>query len=107
MIDKAIAKLTQEMMEANDPVIQMIEEHLTEVCTTDEIAEKILAEGKTLKGALEEIENAARERRKGHKSCICVSDAEGFRITDKYFDIMHLIGKAKQEQDNINILDLI
>ena len=54
MIDKAIAKLTQEMMEANDPVIQMIEEHLTEVCTTDEIAEKILAEGKTLKGALKE-----------------------------------------------------
>lgn len=35
MIDKAIAKLAQEMMEANDPVIQMIEEHLTEVCTTD------------------------------------------------------------------------
>ena len=27
--------------------------------------------------------------------------------TDKYFDIMHLIGKAKQEQDNINILDLV
>ena len=45
MIDKAIAKLAQEMMEANDPVIQMIEEHLTEVCITDEIAEKILADG--------------------------------------------------------------
>ena len=105
MIDKAIAKLTREMMEANDPAIQTIEEHLTEVCTTDEIAEKILAEGKTLKGALKEIENVARERQKGNGGCVCVTDADGFLITDKYFDITHLIGKAKQ--DNINILDLI
>lgn len=105
MIDKAIAKLTREMMEANDPAIQTIEEHLTEVCTTGEIAEKILAEGKTLKGALKEIENTARERQTRNGSCVCISDTEGFRITDEYFDIVHLIGKAKQ--DNINILDLI
>lgn len=105
MIDKAIAKLTREMMEANDPGIQAIEEHLTKICTTDEIAKKILAEGKTLEGALKEIENAARKRQTRNGSCVCISDAEGFRIIDEYFDIVHLIGKANR--DNINILDLI
>ena len=41
MIDKAIEKLTKEMMKLNDPFAQAIEEHLTEICTSDAVAEKI------------------------------------------------------------------
>lgn len=33
MIDKAIAKITDEMMESNNPAIRHIEEHLTALAT--------------------------------------------------------------------------
>ena len=45
MIDKAIEKLTKEMMKLNNPFAQAIEEHLTEICTSDAVADKILQEG--------------------------------------------------------------
>ena len=48
MINKAIEKLTKEMMKLNDPFAQAIEEHLTEICTSDTVAAKILQEGKSL-----------------------------------------------------------
>ena len=44
MIDKAIEKLTKEMMKLNNTFAQEIEEHLTEICTSDAVAEKILQE---------------------------------------------------------------
>ena len=50
MINKAIEKLTKEMMKLNNPFAQAIEEHLTEICTSDAVADKILQEGKSLKG---------------------------------------------------------
>lgn len=104
MIDKAIEKLTKEMMKADDPAIQMIEEHLTKVCTTDEIAEKILAEGKTLKGALDAMQ--AEAKKKAVNGVGVFSDEEGFRIVEGYFGISD-VRETKREQDNINILDLI
>ena len=42
MINKAIEKLTKEMMKLNNPFAQAIEEHLTEICTSDAVADKIL-----------------------------------------------------------------
>ena len=50
MVNKAIAKITDEMMKMDDPLAQMIEEHLTKMCTTQSIAEKLLDPGKTLEG---------------------------------------------------------
>ena len=41
MINKAIEKLTKEMMKLNDPFAQAIEEHLTEICTSNAAAEQI------------------------------------------------------------------
>lgn len=41
MIDKAIAKLTEEMMKTDDPAIRAIEEHLTKRCTSAAVAEKL------------------------------------------------------------------
>ena len=60
MIDKAIEKLTKEMMKLNNPFAQAIEEHLTEICTSDAVAEKILQEGKSLKGACDSIRDVAK-----------------------------------------------
>lgn len=55
MINKAIAKITDEMMKINDPVAQGIEEYLTGICTSISVAEKLLDPQKTLSRRLETI----------------------------------------------------
>lgn len=104
MIDKAIAKITEEMMKTDDPAIRAIEEHLTERCTNTAVAEKLLDPEKTLKGALDAMRAEAKKRAVDGVGVI--SDEEGFRIVEEYFGISE-IRETKHEQDNINILDLI
>lgn len=71
MIDKAIAKITEEMMKIKGapPVkkfAQMIEEHLTNICTTEAVANKLLDPNKSLAEFVDKIVEAAREEaRKG------------------------------------------
>ena len=98
MIDKAIAKITEEMMKTDDPAIRAIEEHLTERCTNTAVAEKLLDPEKTLKGALDAMRAEAKKRAVDGVGVI--SDVE------EYFGISE-IRETKHEQDNINILDLI
>lgn len=103
MIDKAIAKITDEMMKSNNPAIRNIEEHLTKICTNEVVAEKILADGKTLKGAYNAMKEEAR-RMAGGTGEICISDEDGFRIVDEYFDIG---GSASAAPAKIDIMDLL
>lgn len=106
MIDKAIAKITEEMMKTSDPTIQCIEEYLTKICTTADIAEKLLDPGKNIKGAVNVMREVARKR--AVHGAGCVPPEEGFRIVDEYFGITEeMKSRAKQDQDTINILDLI
>lgn len=102
MIDKAIAKITDEMMKSNNPAIRHIEEHLTALCTNEGIAGKILAEGKTLKGAYNAMKEEAR-RMAGGSGEICISDEDGFRIVDEYFGI----SADKGTSAKIDIMDLL
>lgn len=104
MIDKAIAKITEEMMKTDDPAVRAIEEHLTEKCTSVSVAEKLLNPEKTLKGAMDAMRTEARKRAVGGVGFI--SDKEGFQIVDEYFDIPNIVEK-KTKQGTINILDLI
>lgn len=85
MIDKAIARITDEMMKENDPLITMIEEHLTEICTTEVVAEKLLREGKTLNGASKVIWAEASKRKQGNGAHI--PDAECYEMAEEYFGI--------------------
>ena len=70
MIDKAIAKITEEMMKLDDPLAMGIEEHLTEICKNDYVAGKLLDPAKSLKGACEHItaqgEKTGKERESLH-----------------------------------------
>lgn len=104
MIDKAIAKITDEMMKSNNPAIRAIEEHLTKLCTNNQVAEKILAPEKTLNGAYETMRNEAKKIAQGARE-VCISDEEGFRIVEKYFGIE----KAEKEKQTakIDIMDLL
>ena len=57
------------MMQLKDPIAQGVEEHLTEICTNDIIAEKILATDKTVKGACEALwETAKKKQGKSEKN---------------------------------------
>lgn len=102
-IGKAIKKITEEMMEnQNNTAIRVIEEHLTSICTTNEVAEKILNEEKTLRGALEAIRNEAQKEKVGN--CACIDDKRGFEIVEKYFGIEE---EDKKFNKIIDIIDLI
>ena len=98
IIDKAIAKITDEMMaiQSKEPMAVPIEEHLSSICTNDIIAGRLLrslSEGKTLKGCISSLWSEARKRKIG--SVAVMSDTEAFELVDKYFDI------EPQEQKNI------
>ncbi len=103
MKDKAIKKLTEEALENGSQVYRSIEEHLTSICTNDEVAKKILAEEKTIKGAYEAMKKRAMEMAAGATE-VCISDEEGFAIVDEYFEINEEDVKGNKV---IDVVDLI
>lgn len=106
MKDKAIAKITQEAMKINDPVAFAIEEHLTERCTTNSVAEKLLADGKSLKTIYDRIWAEAKKRKKG--SCAYIPPEEVYEMVDKYYGIDEPAPKAasRSQAGKVNVLDL-
>ena len=102
MIDKAIKKITDEMMKIDDPLAQMVEEHLTGECTTPAVAEALLAPGKSLQELHKQIWDEARKRKKGNGAYI--PDEEIYQMADDYYGI----GKTGHDDHNtINVLDLL
>lgn len=100
MVDKAIEKLTREMMQLNDPFAQAIEEHLTEICTSDAVAEKILKDGKSLKGACDSIRDVAKKNAAGGVGA--VSDEDAYRMAEEYYGI-----NRAEKHETMNVLDLL
>ena len=100
MINKAIEKLTKEMMKLNDSFAQAIEEHLTEICTSDAVAEKILQEGKSLKGACDSIREVAKKNAVGGVGA--VSDENAYRMAEEYYEI-----NRAEKHETLNVLDLL
>ena len=89
--DDAIAKITEEMMaDAVDgkpkAEIQAIEEMLTNICTTDAIAEKLLADEKSLQGAYDALFKEAKDNSNG-KNVVCISPQKAQQIIEKYYGI--------------------
>jgi len=107
MKDKAIAKITEEAMAINDPVAFGIEEHLTEICTNDTVARKILAEGKSLKTIYDKVWAEARKRRTGGKNCVFIPPAEVYAMIDEYYGINEQTAQPrKSDQNKVDVLDL-
>lgn len=101
--DKAKERLAKEI-EGKDHLIPF-EEYLTEICTTDEIAEKILAEDKSLEGCFKHMESIARGRKTGNFAYI--PPEEGFRIIRKYYGIGEGVKAEPQADDAVDIMDLL
>ena len=90
MIDKAIAKITDEMMKANNNFAQFIEEYLTSICTTDAVAAKLLDPKKSLKEFTDDVikkqEEAARKQGTGLQ-CVGAPDSYFLELAEQYYGI--------------------
>lgn len=83
---RAIEKLDKEMEAAKDPCFKYIAEQLLQMATScPEVAEKILAEKKSLAGALDAIKAEAKKHTVG--GCGCVDEAQAVKIACKYYNI--------------------
>lgn len=83
---QAIKKLDAEMEQAKDPCSKYIAEQLLQMVTScPQAAEKILAEKKTLAGALDAIKAEAKKHAVG--GCGCVDEAQAVEIACKYYNI--------------------
>lgn len=98
----AIAHITKQMMEKQEPYIIAIEEYLTNICN-DKIAEKLMAEGKTLIGAFEFMRDKAKEI--AENGCACLTDEEGFRIVEEYYGISEDDKEGKR--NNTTVIDIM
>ncbi|MCI7301300.1 PcfK-like family protein [Ihubacter massiliensis] len=105
MIDKAIAQITDEMMIINQPLIQLIEEHLTSICTTEAVAEKLLAKDKSLRELNDAIWSEAEKRKSGKGAYI--PEPEIFTMAEAYYGITKADKNTSGSADVIDILDLI
>lgn len=85
MIDKAIAKITDEMMKINTPHAIAVEEHLTEICKTEAVAEKLLNESKSLKEFLDQLLKEAKKRAKGGVAFIAPDEV--WQMVEEYYGI--------------------
>ena len=115
LIDQAIARITDQAMELDNTFTTFIEEHLTEICTNDKVAEKLLNTEKSLEEFLNiqesEMKEQARKKGTGHQ-CAGLSDAEFYRRAENYFEITEedkssITIHQKQDKKIVNIMDLL
>lgn len=87
MKDKAIAKITEEMMKSNNPAITYIEEYLTsQIEKSDEVARKVYESKKTLADVFEAIKQKAMASR-GSNNYAVVPPDEALEIINKTYGI--------------------
>lgn len=110
MIDRAIGKITAEMMECNSSFARFIEEYLTSICVTTRVAEKLLDPKKNLKEFVElitkEYEEKARKQGTGGQA---VGDADQvfFEAVEAYYNITEEDKAPVRKSDTIDIRDLL
>ncbi len=119
LIDKAIAHITEQAMEIKHPFATFIEEHLTNICTTEDIANKLLDESKDLKefckNQLDEMREEARKGGTGLQGA-GLPDAEFYRRVENYYNI-NIVNVSnsnnivkpvtKSDKKIVNIMDLL
>ncbi len=109
MIDKAIAKITDEMMKINHPFAVFIEEYLTSICTNDRVAEKILDSQKSLKGfvdkTINEMRSIAQRGGSGAQSA-GAPDEEFCRRAEEYYGITEEDKAVKRKTVKSDVIDI-
>ena len=101
MIDKAIAKITDEMMKIDTPLAIGIEEHLTGICKSEKVATKLLDESKSLKKCCDMVTAEAKRRAKGNVAYI--PPQEVFAMVDEYYGIT----ATEEPVKKMNVMDFL
>lgn len=84
MKDKAIEKINAEMQKkANDPYTEIVGHYIIDRCLDAACAEKVMADGKTLKGAMDAIMAKARKAKSGNVAVLTPGDV--FGAVDEHF----------------------
>lgn len=95
MKEKAIEKINAEMQKNPDnQYIEIIGHYIIDKCNSEDAANKVMAEGKSLAGCLDQIKNIARE--KAVNNVGVVSEQEAFGTVDKYFGFTEEQAKTKE-----------
>lgn len=87
MLKNAISKIQTEMNQnQNHPYVKVVGGMLLQQLEVNPgAAERILAEGKTIKDSFKEMQKEARKKQVD--GCATLTDAEGFAVVLKYFGI--------------------
>lgn len=101
-INEAIARITQESYGKDHLIV--FEEYLTSICTTDDIAEKILNQDKSLQGCYTYMRKKALKKQVDGAGFF--SPEDGFAIIRDYYGITDR-EKDKGGSDVIDIMDLL
>ncbi len=84
MREKAIEKINTEMQkDPNDPYAEIIGHYIIDRCEDGAVAELVLKEGKTLKGAMEAVVALAKKERHGNVAVL--TPGKVFGEVDRYF----------------------
>lgn len=95
-IENAVRKVNHEIQKApDDGYIAAVGEHIIDCIISEEAADAVLTEGKTLSGALEKVQKAMRERAEKMRSAnkregcvgLAVEREEVFRMAREYFGL--------------------
>lgn len=102
LTDKAVAKITEEMMAMGTKNAVKIEEYLTERCKSDEVATKLLAENKSLKDCVKFCKNKARPQ--AENNAAMVTHEEVFEWVDEYYGITGIEAESTEVIDIMSLL---
>ena len=103
MINKAIAKITEEMMNVGDEMTRILEEYLTSICTNEKVAEKILNPNKTLEEFMKQLWKIAKDRQKNSKASM--TSVEIIPMLEDYFGITET-DKSGRKTTPTSVIDI-
>lgn len=114
-IEDAVKKINLDIQkEPDNGYIAAVGEYIIDCITSEEAADAVLTEGKTLSGALEEIRNAmegkARKRYNGTKaSCveIAVPKEDVFKMAREYFGLHEAGGRPMKKGVSLSLEDFL
>lgn len=105
VINKAREQITEESLQIGGSLANFIEEHLNEVCKTEDVATHITAEGKSIEDLISKITSEARKNARNNVGCL--TDEEVLQIIDDYYEIHIKPSSNTASPGTIDILDLM
>lgn len=99
-INDAREMITKASGEINTPLSIYIEEHLNKRCTTEDVAEKLMAEGKSLKDLIKKI--TAEAKKQATNGVACIPDEDVKTMIDEYYGL-----SAGDEHAQAKVIDIM